>query len=214
MQALINAMKAHVGAMLSQIAQPRIGLVSAVDPARHMVKVVLQPEGVQTGWVPVTAGWSMLELPATGQQVLTVPQEGDADSLHVIGRVFAAGGGDAPYKAPSAFSAPGAFAGNAATNIVPGQEVLLRNVGGAVIRLLPDGSIYTHGTWRHDGDMTVNGNLLVNKNILAVADITDQNAAHQSVAGLRNAYNAHTHTQGNDARGDAEVPTNTTNLPV
>lgn len=214
MQAFMNAIKMQVAAMLSQIAKPRIGIVAAVDPARHMVKVLLQPEGVMSGWVPVTAGWSMLELPALGQQVLTVPQEGDADSMHVVGRVFAAGGGDAPYQSPTGIAGPGEFGGNTPTNIVPGKEVLLRNAGGAVIRLLPDGSIYTHGTLMHDGDMTINGNLLVNKNITAVGEITDENGIHGTVGHLRDAYNDHTHTQGNDSHGDGEVPTNTTNLPV
>jgi phage baseplate assembly protein gpV len=191
MQTFINAMKAHVGAMLSQIAQPRIGVVTAVDPARHMVKVALQPEGVQSGWVPVTVGWSMLELPATGQQVLTVPQEGDADSLHVIGRVFAPAGGDAPYKAPSAILSPLNTTGNAQTNIVPGQEVLLRNVSGAVIRLLPDGSIYLHGNVALDGNLSVNGNLSVAGNMTFVGDTAD---SHGSLNRLRGNYNAHVHS--------------------
>lgn len=214
MQAFINGIKAHVGAMINQIAQGRIGIVSAVDPARHMAKIILQPEGVMSGWLPVAAGWSMLELPAVGQQVLAVPQEGDADSMHVVGRVFAPAGGDVPYQAPTGFASPGVNTGNTATHIVPGKECLLRNAAGAVIRLCADGSIYTRGTLNHDGALNVNGNVTVAGNILAVGDITDQNGTHSTLAALRAAYDAHRHTQQPDSRGDTEQPTDTTDHPI
>ena len=66
-------------------AQPGFGLVSAVDPVNHAVKVMLQPAGVESGWVPcgaLQAGSLRIAcLPDIGTHVVTLPVEGDAEHM-------------------------------------------------------------------------------------------------------------------------------------
>ncbi|WP_019091674.1 phage baseplate assembly protein V, partial [Komagataeibacter europaeus] len=64
-------------------AQPGFGLVSAVDPVNHAVKVMAQPAGVETGWLP----WAAMQVgslriacpPDIGTHVLVVHVEADAE---------------------------------------------------------------------------------------------------------------------------------------
>ena len=52
MQHLLNAMKAQAAAMDAARGQPRWGIVTNVDAANHVARVTIQPEGVQSGWLP------------------------------------------------------------------------------------------------------------------------------------------------------------------
>jgi hypothetical protein len=164
---LINAMKGHAGAMDGQGAQSRIGTVSAFDPVRHLVRVMLQPENVQSGWLPLGAlmvggGFGIVAAPTIGQQALVVPQEGDADSGHVICGVYSAAA--MPPVAPSAPSGGSDQNGNTPTNAQSG-EVLFVSKFGAVIRFCSDGSIYLKGPTLADGDALQNGNIQATKNV-------------------------------------------------
>lgn len=73
-------------------AQPGFGLVSAVDPVNHAVKVMLQPAGVESGWVPCGAlqagSLRMACLPDIGTHVVTIPVEGDAEHMIMASPVF------------------------------------------------------------------------------------------------------------------------------
>ena len=69
--------------MASALAQPGFGLVSAVDPVNHAVKVMAQPAGVETGWLPYAAmqvgSLRIACVPDIGTHVLVVPIEADAE---------------------------------------------------------------------------------------------------------------------------------------
>jgi hypothetical protein len=84
MDRLLNALKGQ-GANQDQAAgAPRFGLVTSVDPATATARVTLQPEGVLTGWLPLLTpwvgnGWGLVCPPSPGDQVLVIPQEGDAE---------------------------------------------------------------------------------------------------------------------------------------
>ena len=74
-------------------SQPRLATVTSVNPTAATVRVTLQPEGVLSGWLPVLspwigAGWGMYCPPSTGDQVLVIAQEGDAEHGIIIGRAF------------------------------------------------------------------------------------------------------------------------------
>ena len=90
--AIHDAIKRHVGAMLAGIAHHRHAVVTSVNPADHTVKVTLQPEGVLSGWIPcgtVGVGAASLVIPPNvGDQVLVAPAEGSADHWRVISRIF------------------------------------------------------------------------------------------------------------------------------
>lgn len=73
--------------------QPRFGLVTSYDPNTHTAKVTLQPEGVQTGWLPILAqwmgnGWGIVAPLAVDDQVFVLPQEGNAEHGVIVGRCY------------------------------------------------------------------------------------------------------------------------------
>ena len=137
MERFLNAMKGHAGAMDRTAGLARFGLVASVDPACYAVRVRLQPEDVLSGWLPVLspwvgAGWGFVALPAPGDQVLVLAQEGDAENGVVLGASFSA-----PVPPP-----PGA----------PG-ELRLVHRSGAALHLGNDGKV------RIEGDLIVNGDI-------------------------------------------------------
>ena len=137
MERFLNALKAQSGALDQASAQPRFGLVSSVDPVSATVRVLLQPEGVLTGWLPVLsswvgAGWGMVCLPSTGNQVLVVAQEGDADHGVVVGTAFSD-----THRPPH----------------VPDGELWLVHQTGSSIKLVADGTVQVKGDLHVDGDV-------------------------------------------------------------
>ncbi|AHI25482.1 baseplate assembly protein [Komagataeibacter xylinus] len=69
--------------MAGTLAQPRFGLVSAVDPVNHAVKVMTQPSNIESGWLPCAAmqvGSLRIACPPDiGTHVLVVHVEADAE---------------------------------------------------------------------------------------------------------------------------------------
>ena len=137
MDRLLNAFKGHSGAQDALLGQPRFAKVTSVDPKLGTVKVQLQPEGVLTGWLPVLSlwvgtGWGISCPPSPGDQVLVVPQEGDAENGVVVGR---------------------AWNQDAAVPDTPVGELWLTHKSGSYLRLLNDGTISMKG------DLHVAGNI-------------------------------------------------------
>jgi phage baseplate assembly protein gpV len=135
MDRLLNTLKAHAASMDRAIGQPRFGLVTSVDPARYAARVALQPEGILTGWLPVLSswtgpGWGAVCLPQPGQQVLIVPQEGDAENGVIVGASFS----DAA-RPPAA----------------PAGELWLVHSSGAALKLRSDGTVWVQGDLHVEG---------------------------------------------------------------
>jgi type VI secretion system (T6SS) baseplate-like injector VgrG len=117
--------------------QPRMGTVTSSNAQIAMAKVLLQPEGVLTGWLPVLtqwvgSGWGMSCPPSPGDQVLVIPQEGDAQHGLIVGRVYSN-----LVRPPPA---------------EPG-EINLTHQSGCSIRLLNSGTIAIHGDLHVSGDV-------------------------------------------------------------
>jgi phage baseplate assembly protein gpV len=147
-------------------AQPRFGVVASVDPARYAVRVMLQPEAVLSGWLPVLtpwcgAGWGMVCPPSPGDQVLVVAQEGDADHGIVIGTSFSD-----QARAPMLDG-----------DVAPPGEIWLVHRSGSALRLRNDGTV------RVDGDLHVTGDVIAR-------NVVD---SHGSLDRLRTRYNLHSH---------------------
>ena len=53
MDKLTNAIRQQAAAIVAQMGQPRWGVVQSVDPSRPAAKVLIQPEGVLSGWLPI-----------------------------------------------------------------------------------------------------------------------------------------------------------------
>ena len=88
----IETIKLHAATQAGALGQPRHALVTSVDPTSHSVKVSIQPEGIESGWIPdavVAASGLRIACPAEiGTQVLVVPVEGDAEHPVVVARLF------------------------------------------------------------------------------------------------------------------------------
>lgn len=137
MDRFINAIKSHAGAMDRAQGQPRFAVVASIDPAAYAARVLLQPEGVLSGWLPVLSpwagnGWGITCLPQPGDQVLVLPQEGAAEH-----GVVAAGSFSNRRRPPP--STPG--------------ELALVHSSGTTLRLANDGTV------RIEGDLHVAGNV-------------------------------------------------------
>lgn len=137
MDRFLNAIKAHTGAQDASGGQPRLGTVSSVDAAAGTARVQLQPDGVLTGWLPVMspwvgAGWGLSCPPSPGDQVLVLPQEGDAEHGVIVGRVWST-------------AAPGLA--------TPVGELWLTHRSGSYLRLLNDGTVRVRGDLHVDGDI-------------------------------------------------------------
>ncbi|WP_297490723.1 phage baseplate assembly protein V [Acidocella sp.] len=166
MEQLRNFIKANAGGLDGQAGVARFGLVSSFDPAVYAARILLQPENVLTGWLPVIspwvgAGWGLAAPLLPGAQVLVIAQEGDAEQGVVMGAIWSAV--DQPMAAPVG-------------------ELWLRHQSGSCVKLLNDGTILLQAS-----QVNVMGNLMVS------GDISDANGVHGTLAALRQAHDQHAH---------------------
>jgi len=137
MDRLINAFKSCAGALDGAQGQARFGIVASVDPNRATARVLLQPEGVLSGWLPVLSawvgsGWGMVCPPNPGDQVLVLAQEGAAEHGVIVGRAFS------DQQSPPA---------------APGGEMWLVHASGSAIKLVSDGTVQVTGDLHVAGDV-------------------------------------------------------------
>lgn len=169
MDRFLNALKAQSAALDQGRGQPRFGIVCSVDPTSGTARVMLQPEGVLSGWLPllspwVGAGWGLACPPSPGDQVVVLPQEGDSEEGLIVGRAWSA-----RQQPPPA----------------PAGELWLVHQSGSFLKLQNDGSVQGSATaWRLTGDLTVSGS------IAASGDVSDGKG---SLDRLRQNYDVHTH---------------------
>jgi phage baseplate assembly protein gpV len=175
-----NMVKAHAGGLDGLTGVARFGLISSFDPTSYAAKVLIQPENVLSGWLPIVsawvgAGWGLAAPLTPGAQVLVIAQEGDAEQGVIIGAVWSA-----VDKAMAA----------------PAGELWLQHQSGSFLKLHNDGTIALQAP-----TVNITGNLVVTGNI------SDQNGAHNTLAALRSAYDAHTHA---DPQGGESGPPSVT----
>lgn len=171
-----NSIKMHAQAMDAQAPVGRWGTVTGAQGA--MVKVLIQPEGVQTDWLPllsamVGGGWGLMHVPPNGTQVFIMPDAGDHENYVVVGATWSA------QNQP-----PGAQQGEAWLQHSTGSLVKLTNDGKVTVKDAGGCSL----TFNNNGTATLVGTLQVTE------DIIDKDGVHGSVRTLRDAYNAHHHT--------------------
>ena len=190
---MIETIKRVVADMLNMQARTQYGTITGYDPATYTVKVLLQPEGVETGWIALTAPWS-----GDGLGAVFGPMIGTACRVDFAGGV-----------AEAAIAGGRIFDANNPPPVVQSGQGAIVDKAGSYARFNGDGTV----TWgasvgitsttpllKQVGNMEVTGNLQVDQsvtatqNITAGQDISDQNGAHGTVGALRNAHNGHTHT--------------------
>jgi phage gp45-like len=133
----LNVLKAQGASQDQSLGMPRFGVVTSVNPSAAVVRVTLQPEGVLTGWLPflspwVGNGWGLICPPSPGDQVLVLPQEGDAEHGLVVAATWSAQ--TPPPAAPSG-------------------EFWLVHRSGSFLKLQNDGTIQIKGDLHVAGDV-------------------------------------------------------------
>jgi phage baseplate assembly protein V len=161
-----NAVKAQAGGLDGLAGVARFGLVSSFDPAAYAARVMVQPENVLSGWLPVLSawvgnGWGLAAPLTPGDQVLLLAQEADAEHGVILGCVWSAV--DKPAGATSG-------------------ELWLQHQSGSFVKLKNDGTIAMQAS-----TVNIAGNLVV------TGDISDRNGANGTLAALRNAHDTHAH---------------------
>lgn len=176
---LQNAMNARALGMAAGLGQAMWGIVTSVDHTRPAVRVLLQPAGVLTGWMPVLqmaagGGWSVTTIPTPGMQAFVAVDSGDPQNGVVLG--FAHSDGARLAEVPATEGSGGVPRPNV-TPLAAGESIMT-GPGGQVIRLGAAG-IYMRGTVMIDGNLRVNG------------EVGDKAG---TLDNLRQNYNAHRHT--------------------
>lgn len=137
LERLTNAVKAHAAGLDNTTGQAKFGTISSVNYETGCARVIIQPDGVLSGWLPtlsvwVGQGWGMVCPPTPGDQVLLIAQEGDGEQGVIVGRAYSAEA--LPPKTPSG-------------------EFWLVHRTGSFLKLCNDGTV------RVGGDLHVEGNV-------------------------------------------------------
>jgi uncharacterized protein involved in type VI secretion and phage assembly len=159
MRAHLNAMRREAATTGQENAGTRLGTISGYDASNYLAKVLLQPDGVETGWLPIAAigvgnGWGIQVAPNVGDMVEVEFQDGGIDAGLITGRFFN---------------------NSARANAVPTGEVWLVHKSGSFIKMLSSGHISSSGTWDHAGDLNVTGNETVSGNVTAQGTVQAPN---------------------------------------
>ena len=134
---LSNVIKAHAARLDQSTGQVKFATVTSVNAQNSTARVLIQPEGVLSGWLPVLSqwvgnGWGLTCPPTPGDQVLLVPQEGDAEQGIIIGRVYS------NKQMPP---------------VAPGGEFWLVHQSGSFLKICNDGTIRVNGDLHVAGDV-------------------------------------------------------------
>jgi phage baseplate assembly protein V len=190
MNRLLNAMRAQAQMAGADRAQTKIGLISGYDATNYSAKVTLQPEGIETGWIPclspwVGNGWGMFCPPSIGDMVEVQFEQGGSEAAFACMRFF--NDQDRPLT-------------------VAAGEFWLVHKSGGFLKLTNDGKVLINGqaeidltapalnitisgnatlsvggnitssatVWNHAGPMNIAGNTTVTGTLLSTGAITGQ----------------------------------------
>jgi phage baseplate assembly protein gpV len=126
---LSNAIRMQSSLGQNSSSQPRYAEISSYDDNTHGVKVMIQPENQESGWMRLGAigvgnGSGVAVGPNVGDMVLVVFAEGDFDSGNIIGRFFSTSNQAIP---------------------VPSGEIWLMHQSGSFVQMVTNGDIDVHG---------------------------------------------------------------------
>jgi phage baseplate assembly protein gpV len=146
---MFNHMRVQAALMAANIATTRLGLVSSYDPGNFLVKVRIQPNDIETGWLPIMVlqagvGWGMYAAPAIGDQAVLAFTQGDVECGICLG--FLPNDEDRPPT-------------------VPAGEAWLVHRAGHFVKLTATG-IESSGAWTHTGDINVTGTVTATTDVI------------------------------------------------
>lgn len=104
MQALVNNLLMRAAAQAGATFVTRWGVVTGYDPSSYAIKATIQPEDVETGFIPLMSpwvgpNWGAFFGPVEGAQVLILFQEGSDQTP--VGAMFAFSTAMPPVSVPS-----------------------------------------------------------------------------------------------------------------
>lgn len=187
MRELMEQMRMQAMTAMQGVVSSRWAVISAYDPNSYAIKANIQPEGTETGWLPILSNWvgpswGDFAGPLIGMQCLLI---------------FAHGNMQDPIAAGQAWST------QAPPVPVPSGERLIQHSTGSLLHFDNEGNVTMTANQAMtlnapagctiNANTTINGNVQTNGNIMASQNITDLNGQGGSVATLRTDYNAHTH---------------------
>ena len=139
MQGQMNVMRREAERANSGTARTRIGTVTAYDPTQYAAKAIIEPDGYETGWLPVATPWS-----GNGWGMFCPPTPGDTVEVH-----FQEGGKEAGIACLR-------FYGNKDRPLpVPSGEFWLVHNSGAFFKLTNDGKVTLNSTVEIDATAPV-----------------------------------------------------------
>ncbi|MFN3886148.1 MAG: phage baseplate assembly protein V [Aquabacterium sp.] len=159
MNELLHAMRLQAQIAMSGGGASRLATVASFNPDNYTVKVVIQPEGVESGWLPLASawvgnGWGMFCPPMPGDMVQVDFMEDSPDAGVVTVRLF--NDQDRPLRCPAGelwlVHQSGAFfklTNDGAATFSDGQ--------GATVQLKGGNITSQASNWTHTGPMTIDG---------------------------------------------------------
>ena len=170
---LASVMRREAEIVASQRATTKIGIVSGIHKSKHAAKVMIQPEGVESGWLPVGTvaigkGWGLHCLPSLGDQVVVHFVDGDLASGVIGMRVFSLADAPAPSESGEfqLIHQSGSYLKFLANGMVLMKSAAAMTIESAASLTLKGGSVTI------EGPLGVSGNVSVTGNITATGTIT------------------------------------------
>lgn len=196
---MIEMIKRVVADMIGLQAKTQYGTVTAYNPNDYTIKAMIQPNGPETGWIPLASPWVGKNLGAVFGASL-----GDQVRLDFVdGEIEAALAGSRFFNVNS--RPPIVNAGQAAIVDGAGSYVRLNN-DGTITLGAPTGITSTTPLLKQVGNMEVDGNVVVTQNITATQNISDLAGVHGTIGALRTDYDSHVHSGVTTGTGNTGLP--------
>lgn len=174
---LQNEMKKQAAQVVGSLALPRIGIVTSVDTraGSYCAKVKIQPEGIETGFLPISSqfvgnGWGLHLPPVLEAQAIVVFAEGDIENGIIVGFLYS---------------------NKALSLAAPAGDAWLVHTSGSSLKFNADGTV----TVNAPAGFKVTGNTEITGTLKVTSDVTDNSGSNaQTMKSHRDAYNAHKHS--------------------
>jgi len=168
MKAILNAVRQQIQRAIASLVTSRVGSITSFDPNTWTAKVMLQPDNALTGWLQISSPWvgnqcGMFAAPNIGDLVDVLYTNGDINSGVIACRSFNQNNQPLPVPAGEFWLVHKLLQSLKLTN---DGKLALTDGHGATITMNGDGTITsTANSWTHTGDMTIDGNVMVDGNL-------------------------------------------------
>lgn len=203
---LTNSVLGRAAQQGQSVGQPRLGMVASYDPKTFLVKVMIEPDGLLTGWLPIATtavgSGTMRVAPTVGDQCLVVPQEGDTGAMVVTGFIHSQSARP-PQKADAIRGEESELKSGEGLWTGPRGQFIRMNSDGTVLlkaeqfnvegKLHVTGNITCEADVLADGNVRADGDVSADGTVSAAEEVIDREG---KLSELRKNYNDHQHPVG------------------